>query len=328
MTGKHFGVAPPATLRALGLALAAVAVAGPAGGCRRGQPTMTRPAAAVDAAVRPERLVQAFRRLGRAHLRGYARFAAAPDGTPMEWVTTETDVWIDDRGNWRLVETNDKDGGREVVLHGRELSVALRYGKMIRRPAEDPEPQRLLEEALGAPWAAWDLLRDVAAVDDFGRETVAGRSAHVYKLAKARRPPEPTRTVDPQDRRAWRRTIAVDQIEGTIIVDDGTGLPLSTNFRARYAMRRSGPGAGIPMHGQLEVRTSIEEIGSSPLIVPPEAAEDLPLRQRTVPEEKALIGGLARAEPPPPEAKPDAKSDRRPNRKVDGRRDKKPEKVR
>ena len=104
--------------------------------CGRGRRPLTRPAAAVDTAIRPERFAQSFRKLGRAHFRGIARFDAAPDDAPMESVTTETDIWIDDRGNWRLVELNNKDGGREIVLHGRELAVALRYGKMIRRSAD------------------------------------------------------------------------------------------------------------------------------------------------------------------------------------------------
>jgi len=51
------------------------------------------------------------------------------------------------------------------------------------------------------------------------------------------------------------------------------------------------------MWGAIEVKTTVEEIGSSPTITHPEA-EDLPLRQRTVPEEKALLGGLPRAAPP------------------------------
>lgn len=293
MTRKQFR--PPAIARApLLVLLGALAAAG--GGCRGRRP-MTKPAAAVDDAVRPDRFAQSLRRIGRAHFRGFARLAAAPDGTPMEGVSTDTDVWIDDRGNWRLVEVNDKDGGREVVLHGRELSVALRYGKMIRRPAEDPEPQRLLEEALGAPWAAWDLLRDVSTVDDFGADASAGRPAHLYKVTKSKRPPDPAAAVDPADRRSWRRTLVPDVIEGSVLVDDGTGLPLRASFKAKYAMRRPGPGNGTPMHGIVDVRASIEDVGTSPVLAAPEA-EDLPLRQRTVPEEKALVGGLPRVPAP------------------------------
>jgi hypothetical protein len=181
---------------------------------------------------------------------------------------------------------------------------------MIRRPAEDPEPQRLLEEGVGAPFAAWDLLRDVSTVDDFGDETRGGRKVHIYKLTKARKPPEPPANVDFSDRRAWRRTLVAGSVEGTIAIDEATGLPLQVELRAKYTMRRAGTGAGgaagaagapgvvIPLSGAVEVKASIEEIGSSPPIARPEA-EDLPLRQRTVPEEKALLGGLPRSAPPP-----------------------------
>jgi hypothetical protein len=284
------------------LVLLLVGLTGPTA-CR-GRRALTRPAAAVDAAVRPERLTTRFRKLGRAHFRGVARFEVGVEDAALKGVTTETDVWIDDRGNWRLVELNDKDGGREIVRHDRELAVALRYGKMIRRPAEDPEPQRLLEEGLGAPFAAWDLLRDLTTVDDMGSENRAGRKAHVYRLSKARHPARPSRTVDPGDRRAWRRTVVPESIEGTVVIDDATGLALRTEIRAKYAMRR-GDGkstdakAGTLMHGAIDVRTSIEEIGQSPTIARPEA-EDPPLRQRTVPEEKALLGGLPRSPPPVP----------------------------
>jgi hypothetical protein len=279
------------TFRSLGLALLGALAIG--SGCGGGKRPLTRPAAAVDAAVRPERLADALRKLGRAHYHGTATFTAGPDGTNPDGVTTDTDVWIDDRGSWRLVEINDKDGGREIVLHGRRLAVALRYGKMIRRPAEDPEPARLLEEGVGAPFAAWDLLRDVVTVDDFGDGNVGGRKVHTYKLTKTRRPVEPG-ALDPADRRSWRRTVVPEEVNGTVVVDDGTGLALMTDIKARYTMRRPGPGSGTPMHGTINVSTAVDAIGTSPVIVPPDS-EDLVVRQRTVPEEKAMLGGLPRA---------------------------------
>jgi hypothetical protein len=271
----------------------------------RGRRALTRPAAVVDRALGPERFAAVFAKLGRAHLRAVARFEAGPEGAAAESVSTETDLWMDDLGNWRLVELNDKDGGREIVRHGRELAVALRYGKMIRRAAEDPEPERLLQEGVGASFAAWDLLRDVTTVDDFGTENRGGRQIHIYKLTKARRPPDPATNVDPTDRRAWRRTLVAGTVDGTVAIDDATGLPLQVEIRAKYTMRRNSVGGGrdaggdtgTPMQGAVEVRASIEEIGSSPRIARPEG-ENLPLRQRTVPEEKALLGGLPRMAPP------------------------------
>jgi len=313
VSGKLFAQPAPRTpLALLGLAVLAAGTALLSGGCRRQQRALTRPAAAVEDAVRPERLAAAFARLGRAHFRGTARFEAAPQGGAADAVTTETDIWMDNGGNWRLVELNDKDGGREIVRYGHELAVALRYGKMIRRPAEDPEPQHLLQEGVGAPFAAWDLLRDVSTVDDFGDEVHEGRKVHVYKVTKARKPPEPPAQVDFSDRRAWRRTLVANLVEGTIVIDEATHLPLQVEFRARYTMRRAGGAggasgakdgsnateAGVPMAGLIKVKASIEEIGTSPPIARAEA-EDLPLRQRTVPEEKALLGGLPRSAPAP-----------------------------
>jgi hypothetical protein len=273
----------------------AVAGLAPTTGCARKGRVLTRPAVVVDDAVRPERFARALRKLGRAHFRGLARFDAGPAAGPIESVTTDTDVWIDNKGNWRLVELNNKDGGREIVLHGHELSVALRYGKMIRRAAEDPEPEQLLEEGVGAPFAAWALLRDVTTVDDFGRETRGGRKVHVYKLGKARRTRAPASKLDPKDRRAWRRTLLAETVEGTFVIDEASGVPVQVDVRAQYTMR-VGDGEGVPMRGLVEVRTAIEDIGASPLIARPEA-EDFPFRQRTVPEEKALLSGLPRSAP-------------------------------
>ena len=293
------------------------------GGCRTRR-VVTRPEAAVETALRPDRFAANIHRLGRAHFRGVARLAAGPENESLESITTETDLWLDDRGNWRLVELNDKDGGREIVLHGRELSVALRYGKMIRRPAEDPEPQHLLEEGIGAPFAAWDLLRNIRTVDDFGGETRAGRPVHVYKVTRS---PGPDRLASPVDagvRRAWRQTLVASEVTGTIVIDDTTGTPLQADFRGQYQMRRPGGGSGggriasagpdapgsstprdssedeggVSMRGSLDIHTSIEEIGQSPEIARPEA-EDLPQRQRTIPDEKALLGGLPRSAPHP-----------------------------
>jgi len=262
---------------------------GAAAGCRNPK-ALTRPAASVDGSFRPEHFAKALRAVGRAHFRCVAKFEAAPDGAAMENVTTETDLWMDDLGNWRLVELNNKDGGREIVRHGKELDVALRYGKMIRRPAEDPEPEHLLEEGLGAPFAAWELLRGVSTVDDFGTEKRAGRKVHLFKLTKARKP-RSLGSDDGTDRTSWRRTLVAGTVEGSVVIDDLSELPISIDLRARYTMRRGSTDQGTPMQGGVDVRASIEDIGRSPRITKPDA-EDMPIRQRTVPEEKALLGGL------------------------------------
>lgn len=306
MVGKYFAIGEPprpgapaspragaAIWQVTFLALVALAP----GGCREPARIMTKPAAVLEGAVRPEHFVAALRRIGRAHLRGTSSFEAGPSAARVEGIVTETDIWIDQHGNWRMVEINDRDGGREVVLHDRELAIAIRYGKMIRRPAEEPEPSRLLAEGVGAPFAAWDLLRDVSTVDDFGEETRDGRRVHVYKVTNAKRPPKPT-TIPNGDRRSWRKTLVAGSVVGLFVVDSATGAPILAELKARYSMRRpTAAGDAEPMVGSLAVRTSIEEIGSSPEITRPEA-EDGALRARTVPDERALLTGLARLPSP------------------------------
>ncbi|HEY4184500.1 MAG TPA: hypothetical protein VGP07_05490 [Polyangia bacterium] len=296
MSAKLFGnrraAAAPRALLLLAI-FGTLGALGAVPACRQKRGVLTPPGVAVDEALQSHRFAEGFRKLGRSHLRSTVHFAVGIDGGATDNVTTETDVWMDDKGNWRLVDLNDKDGGREVVLHGRELAIALRYGRMIRRPAEDPEPLRLLAQGVGGPFAAWDLLRDVATIDDFGGDTHGGRKVHVFKLTKAPHPPAPAPIADGGDRQAWRRTVVAEKVEGTVMIDEQLGIPLLAEIHATYTMRR-GEGAGTPMHGVVDARTSIEEIGSSPEIAEPEA-EDLAPRQRTIPDERAMLGGLPRA---------------------------------
>ena len=198
MSAKLFPKRPAAARAAL---LAAAVAATAAGGCRQQQRgVLTPPGVAVDNALQGARFAQGLRKLGRSHLRSNVHFAAGLAGGATDNITTDSDIWMDDQGNWRLVDLNDKDGGREIVLHGHELAIALRYGRMIRRPAEDPEPLRLLSQGVGGPYAAWDLLRDVATVDDFGTDTRAGRKVHVYKITKSAHPAPPVTKLAAGDR--------------------------------------------------------------------------------------------------------------------------------
>lgn len=299
MSAKHFPRARPAAARAV---LLVAAVAAVAGGCRQKRGVLTPPGVAVDNALQGQRFADGLRKLGRSHLRSTVHLAAGLDGGTTDTITTDSDVWMDDQGNWRLVDLNDKDGGREIVLHGHELAIALRYGRMIRRPAEDPEPTRLLAQGVGGPYAAWDLLRDVATVDDFGTDTRGGRKVHVYKMTKSAHPAAPVTKLDGNDRQAWRKTVVADKVEGVVMIDEQLGIPLLAEIHASYTMRRPATaespaganGEAPPMHGAVDARVSVEEIGTSPAIAEPEA-DDLAPRQRTVPDERALLGGLPRA---------------------------------
>jgi hypothetical protein len=263
-----------------------------AGACGRGPDAETRrQTATIAEALRPAFFTATLRRMGGAHFHGTARFAAGTNAAN-EGVTTTTDVWLDRSGNYRVRELNDRDGGRAVVKTGRELAVALRYGKMIRRAAEEPEATRLLEEALGAPSAAWEIVAPAAITSRVGSELVGGARATRYRLSRASEVRRPTAdglrgNTRYAGLRAWRGTVSLQALTGQVLFDDATGALMQADFSATFSMRRDAQ----PLQGALEVHTVLTEVSSTaPIERPP--AEDLTLRQRTVPEQRELLAGL------------------------------------
>jgi hypothetical protein len=282
-----------------------------AGSCGRGRKQAAEPAhkvAEVGQALRPAFFSKALRDLGGAHFHGTVRFAVGPAGAPAD-VTTTTDVWLDRAGNYRLHEENDRDGGRDVVLFGRELSVALRYGKMIRRVAEDPEPGRLLEEALGAPWAAFELVAPHATVARTGAELYGGAKATVFELrlaeggagsaAGALAEARPEKSAALVGLRAWRQGASIEALSGRAIVDDATGALMKADLSARFSAKGEG---GTAVQGTVDVHTLLSEVAATPTIARPDA-EDLALRQRIVPEQRELLRGLPETRLPEPTRK-------------------------
>jgi hypothetical protein len=270
-------------------ALAACALV--AAACARGPGAETpRSTTTLAEALRPSFFAEALRRAGGGHYHGTARFAAggvAPD----DGVTTTTDVWMDRAHGYRVAETNDRDGGREVVLVGRELFVALRYGKMIRRVAEEPEPTRVLEEALGGPWAAWEIAAPYAAVE----RVAAPAGATLYHLTSATARTEDLATLAAdKGLRAWRAGAVIKQLSGHALVDDATGALREVELSATFTAKRDGR----DLEGSVDVRGSLTDVGATAAITAP-VAEDLPLRQRTVPEQRELLGGLPSTRPLP-----------------------------
>jgi len=275
------------------------------GGCKRDRNHGTVPAqkvAVLADALRPDAFAAALKRIGGAHFHATSRFTVGPSGGTPNVVTTTTDVWVDRTGNYRFREQNDRDGGREVVLYGRELSVALRYGKMIRRVAEEPEPSRLLEEALGAPFAVFDLVARQARVARAGTELVGGARATVFELqpgdsAGAERTPALGGL------RKWRDKASIDAVSGRVLVDDATGALVRCDLRAKFATA----GDPKPVEGAVDVHTLLTDVAATAPIEKP-AAEDLAMRQRTLPEQKELLRGLGQTRPVAEPVRPGARA--------------------
>jgi len=272
---------------------------GPAGCDRQAREQARALTATVEQALRPPFFVTALRKMGGGHFHGTARFAVTPEGDSSDAVTTTTDVWLDREGNYRLLESNDRDGGREVILYGRELAVALRYGKMIRRVAEDPEPTQLLEEALGGPWAAWEVVASGALIQSGSPQLVGGASAAQYRIAKDDVPQPP-----PDDLpalRRWRGTVTIAELLGEVLIDERSGALVKADLQSAFTLTEDKR----PMKGAIDVHATVSDAAAVPPIARP-VAEELTLRQRIVPEQKEMLRGLGGRVPPPP-APPPAK---------------------
>lgn len=259
------------------------------------------PAAELDRALAPAAAVQALRRAGGGQVHATTAMRVQPPGAsagPAEdaardAVTTTTDLWMDHAGQFRLTESNDRDGGREVVLTGKTLTVGLRHGKLTRRPAQEPEVTRTLEEALGGPWAAWQIARRQARVDRTEEGSPGARIA-VYKLSRAGTPVAPEATPDDPPLRRWRGSVSVSDLNGEVRLDLATQAVVAARIEARFSFTRDG----APFQGSVNAEAALTEAGKVPTITPPPADELLP-RQRTILEERALLGRAA-SDPPGP----------------------------
>jgi hypothetical protein len=277
-------------LKRIALGLAVVGLASPlVAGCDRSHDAASLSAAEqLEAALRPPALAAALRKLPGAHLAGSALFRITPTRKAEqggEAITTTTDLSLDGQGQFRLAESNDQDGGRDVVLFGKELAVAIRPGKMIRRPAQEPEPTRVLEEAVGGPWAAWETVRRFVAVERTG--------AGSFRLSRSTRPvPIAASFAETTPLRRWRDSVSVEALEGEVHLDPKTGVPLAFALKARFNAIREDH---VALSGELAVTTKVDGVGKTPAITPP-AAEPLQVRQRTILEERALLGDLSRKE--------------------------------
>jgi hypothetical protein len=82
-----------------------------------------------------------------------------------------------------------------------------------------------------------------------------------------------------------------------VAIDPERGVPVSFKLRARFTATREDK---VALDGELAVTARLDGIGATPL-VKPAAAEPLQARQRTILEERALLGDLGR--PPAREAR-------------------------
>jgi hypothetical protein len=244
----------------------------------------------MDGALAPSAFAAAMRKAGGAHFHGSAMFRVDPERLPdpgdgtkpasPSAVTTTSDLWMDKQGNFRLVESNDQDGGREIVRVGGEVAVALRYGKMIRRAAQDSENARYVAEALGAPWAAWEIVRRQVEVEQPNQGVFRFKLGNRLASLPAGFPPA-------EGLRKWRDTVEVTRLEGEATLATDGQVPLAFACKATFRAVRDQ----LAIVGEVVISAALDDVGKVADIAMPEA-ETLRMRQRTVLDERALLGGL------------------------------------
>lgn len=261
-----------------------------AGACGRSASFHRAASEELETALTPSALAQSLRRTGGGHFHAVTTFEISPGENPdkpegpVENIVTTTDVWMDRTGQYRLKEDNDKDGGREVFSYGRELAISLKYGRMIKRSAREPEPTRLLEEALGGPWAIWEMARRFAEVDRREDQSTGSKTV-LFPLQKADSPqPVKAGFGATSPLRQWRDTVAVEGLSGAVRLDP-SGAFISTRMDVVFSLRREGR----PFYGAARVEAFVKDRGKVSPIAPPRADELVP-RQRTILEERALLG--------------------------------------
>jgi hypothetical protein len=278
---------------ARGWALMLAAVVGLAG-CGRGSgPPRESPVEEMESTLAPAGIAKALRKAGGGVYHAVTTFDIGPQaGADRDAVTTTTDIWVDKAGHYRLLETNSRDGGREVIAHGRDLAVALRYGRLIKRPLQEAEAARYLEEGLGGPSAAWEIARRFAelARKDEGSGSARKTTIEVTKANEPQSVKADIETASPLQK--WRESVNVDSLTGQVHIDGSTLLPMKIKLEARFGLSREG----TPMTGLVRVDAEVRDVAHVAPLEPPNA-EELQVRQRTILEERALLG-RATGEPP------------------------------
>ena len=288
-----------AFLPRFGLAASLVWVMIVLGACRKSR-TQSHEAGAVAPGTlfNPHELALALIARGGAQISATTRFHIVPtaaEGLQGEQdITTTTTVTLGGDGHYSLHEENDHDGGRDVFFTGNEIAVKLRYGKLIKRAARAPEPMQLLEQALGGPGAAWDVFHahaQVQAGEGEAKDTMS------LALSSAKNEDEPLAASSPLI--DWRKTAVPSELSGKLrYLPGGASAPpalVAAEIKGKFNARTVVAGKTNEVLGLVEVTFAAREVGRATPQPMPADAETAWMRQRTILEERALLGSGAPA---------------------------------
>jgi hypothetical protein len=214
-------------------------------------------------------------------------------GSPPGASTLEEDIVldVDARGRYHLLQQNSKDDGREVISTGGLLYVKPRYGRFVeRRPESEAERDRPRFEAWAALRDSFAVVAAAAQVRFLGVARTEGRVARKLGLSLS---PEPVAVEPPVSPgpRPWREQLAVQALQGAVILDGHSGAPLRAELHAQFRVERGGR----TVTGTLELTQTIDHIGQLVAIDPPVEVALTPTRRRYATARDELLKGLTSA---------------------------------
>jgi hypothetical protein len=191
---------------------------------------------------------------------------------------------VDNKGAYAAVKNTDPQYGNEVIWTPPMLHAKLRYSKFTRRRATDSEAEAVAERLYGYLPAYVGLLGRFIAVEAAGKATHLGREAIRVKL-KPRKSPTAIGAGASAPGKGWRRTIAVKTLEGNVLFDARTGVPLKATLKATWSFN---PPKGAPPRSGIPKVVDSTTVGSM----------SLTFKQQL----EALGAKVAQVDPPPDEA--------------------------
>lgn len=274
--------------------LATVAGLFTASSCKRSAPATSAAEGSVDSLTSPKRLARALQARGGAEVTASVRLRVAPkkpDGLlGAQDITTTTNLVVDKDGHYSLREENDHDGGRWVFFTGNEIGVKLRYGKLIKRTVRGgSEPADILEQALGQPWAAWDLFAARASY----AQNVAADGTTTLTLSLDPAASEQAERAPKEGLQSWRNTAVPTQLQGKLtFLPAAAKLPptlISADITGSFSGTNTAGGVSHEIEGTVNIVFSAKSLGQAVAEPMPDEAEAAFTKQRTVLEERALL---------------------------------------
>lgn len=248
------------------------------------------PAELLEALGLPHRLVSEA--LGAHRVRGTSSVEVRRGGEVVDKLSDQTLIALDSGGGFRATLENDREYGRHAIYAGGALYLRPRYGKYHRRPPTSPaEPARIRGEMFSTVSAYFDLLWNRAELSDRGATTHDGRAARRIDISTA--PSATERPAESLRQRKWRESITVEEVEGEVVLDSETGVPLEADIRGSLHFVKGGQRFSMKLAASHE----ISDIGQVASIEAPPAEETVraPEVKGEVEVRRELLEGLSQA---------------------------------